>query len=94
MAKEKSHKFKLTSSTYSSDEIAKLVGRTKGRINQLAKEFDLGTKNFAGNLVYYQFSKTEVEWLLDWFSQNGQPRSDKGRRIRDDKFKGKDRYQK
>lgn len=92
MSKPKRHDFVLTKSTYCSSEIGEMVGRQKSRIDQLAREFGLGTKKLAGRLVFREFTKQEVNFLLDWFAKNGQPRTDKAKKLRETKFKGKDRF--
>lgn len=94
MAKRKKHEFTLTKDVYGSAEIGELVGRGKGRIDQLAREFNLGQKALAGRLVHREFSRKDVEFLLNWFADNGQPRTDKAKKLRETKFKGRDRFRK
>ena len=94
MAKPDKHDFVLDKAVYGSAEIGEMVGRNKSRIDQLAREFNLGTKKLAGRLVYREFAKKDVRWLLNWFATNGQPRSQEGKDLRDTKFHGKDRFRK
>jgi len=94
MGKPRKHGFNLTNDFYASYEIGEMVGRNKSRIDQLARQFNLGTKRLAGRMPVREFAKKEVEWLLNWFAQNGQPRSEKAKDLRDTKFKGKDRFRK
>jgi hypothetical protein len=88
------HDFVLNKAAYGSAEIGEMVGRNKSRIDQLAREFNLGEKKLAGRLVYREFPKKDVRWLMNWFATNGQPRSQEGKNLRDMKFKGKDRFRK
>lgn len=88
------HNFVLDKDVYGSQDVADLVCREKSRINQLAKEFNVGTKRLAGRMVYWEFSRDDVEWMLDWFATNGQPRSEAAKHIRESKFAGKDRFRK
>jgi len=88
------HNFVLDQETYGSADIAEMVCREKSRINQLAAKHGVGTKKTGGRMVFYEFTRADVEWMLNWFSQNGQPRSDEAKSVRDERFSGKDRFHK
>lgn len=91
----KKHAFHLEDRDYTSVELARMVGRNKSRINQLARQFPhWGRREVHGLMVIWKFHKEGANAMLNWFADHGHPLDDAGKQIKYEKFNNKGRYSK
>ena len=88
------HGFRLEDRDYTAVELSEMIGRHKSRINQLAREFNLGRLESQGHMVFRKIPREDVDWLLNWLSENGVSRSRKSKAVQKRQFGGRSRFNK
>jgi hypothetical protein len=94
MSTTQKHGFSLEDRDYTAVELSELIGRHKSRINQLAREFNLGRLEPQGHMVFRKIPREDVDWLLNWLIDNGISRSRRAKSVQESQFGGRSRFDK